>query len=112
MKDKDKYNGVRFVYVRDGDAVRDVTAAYRFNDAERRIEFATAECSERDQFCKKIGRSISYARLTNGYKVRTIPYAEVCDEGETSPKYSLISGAVVAAVAGDMWPEDCEVCPW
>lgn len=56
---------VRFVYtVSNG---RRTTVAYVYDDSNSAIKLDYAECSDKDQFVKKIGRDIAFGRLvTNG----------------------------------------------
>ena len=62
MKNNTTEQNVRFVYSTNK-AGRKVTAAYMYDDANNAIRLATAQCSKRDQFVKKIGRDVSFGRL-------------------------------------------------
>lgn len=53
---------VRFVYVTNKTG-RKTTVAYQYNDEQKHVFMATAECSPRDRFVKKIGRDIAFNRL-------------------------------------------------
>ncbi len=55
-------DNVRFVYVTQPNG-RKTTVAYQYDDANSRIKLATAQCSKRDQFVKKIGRNVAFGRL-------------------------------------------------
>jgi hypothetical protein len=80
----------RFVYITD-DQGRKITVAYIYNDAESVIRYASAKCSKRDQFVKKIGREIAFGRLT-AKGGQAIPYEVI---GGT--KY----GQIAAYIHGD-----------
>lgn len=90
----DKYNGARFVYV----AARKkgiTTIAYRYNDANKQIEFEFARCSRRDSFSKRNGRLISNGRLKA--HPFNMSYKMIVDEG--SPRLKDIIPKVLQAVA-------------
>jgi hypothetical protein len=80
----------RFVYITD-DQGRKITVAYIYNDAESVIRYASAKCSKRDQFVKKIGREIAFGRLV-AKGGQAIPYEVI---GGT--KY----GQIAAYIHGD-----------
>lgn len=51
-------------------AGRIVTAAYVYNDADRCIEVAFAECTNRDRFTKSIGRDVAVGRFDKGETIK------------------------------------------
>jgi hypothetical protein len=85
---------VRFVYVNNS-AGRRVTVAYQYDDQKRSINFATAQCSKRDQFVKKIGRDVAFGRLSAHGGAR-LTWEAIADNG--APNYSQIAGFVNAAI--------------
>lgn len=71
----DNAQTTRFVYTTNAKG-RKVTAAYNYNDAEGGIYIATAECSRKDQFVKRIGRDVAFGRLVSkGGKF--VPFAQI-----------------------------------
>lgn len=84
MNASNEGNTVRFVYATNSGGRR-VTVAYQYDDANQAIRVAAAQCSKRDQFVKKIGRDISFGRLTA--------------KGGTSIPFSTMGGFTYAHVA-------------
>lgn len=84
MKDNMTEQNVRFVYATNKSG-RKVTAAYLYDDASASIRVATAQCSKRDRFVKKIGRDVSFGRLIS--------------KGGKQVAYSSIGGSSYGEVA-------------
>jgi hypothetical protein len=63
---------IRYLHVRKENLQKGgTTVAYEVDDDT--IRFAVAKCSDRDNYCRKTGRSIATGRL-NANKDRTIAY--------------------------------------
>ena len=74
---------VKFVYVESNN--RRTTVAYTYDDPNKAIRVAKAECSKRDRFVKKIGREIASGRLLH--------------HGGTVVSYDAIGGSSYKQVA-------------
>lgn len=93
-----KWGDSRFVHIQDAALKRRVTAAFRYNDKNQTIEFSLAQCSKKDTFCKRIGRTVSHGRLTSDHHVRIIPYESL--HGETG--FKAVTETVVRRVLEEL----------
>lgn len=66
---------VRFVYTTNAKG-RKVTTAYFYDDAAGGISLASAECSAKDQFVKRIGRDVAFGRLV-AKSPKFVPFTEI-----------------------------------
>lgn len=70
---------MRFLHIRKENDIREmsikggITVAYEVDDDT--VEIATARCSDRDNYCRKTGRSIAEGRFRAG-KTRTLALAQ------------------------------------
>jgi hypothetical protein len=93
-----KWGDSRFVHIQDNNLKRRVTAAFRYNDERQIIEFSLAQCSKKDTFCKRIGRTVSHGRLNSNHDVRIIPYESL--DGDTG--FKAVTETVVRRVLEEL----------
>lgn len=82
-------NDIYFAHIREG-FKRPLTIAYMKSNNSNSIRFAVAQCSKRDQFCKKTGRAVSGGRLEAGkYLITT---------GAISLKHKEVIARIVSVI--------------
>ena len=74
-----KWGDTRFIHIYDTRLKRRVTAAFKYDDEEQKIFISVAQCSRRDTYCKRIGRTVSHGRLQTGHYLTTIDYKQLTD---------------------------------
>lgn len=84
---------IRFVYTNTPRDNRRVTVAYTYDDSINAVRFAFAECVQKDNFVKKVGRGIAVNRLKNNYHTRVVPFKTIGGES-----YKAIAGYVVSNI--------------
>ena len=94
---KANWGDTRFVHIQDPSLKRRVTAAFRYNDEEQLVHFSVAQCSKKDTFCKRIGRTVSHGRLLGGASY-TITYNQL---GENRG-FKAVTNAVVMRVLEEL----------
>lgn len=69
------------------------TIAYIYDTPNKRIVFAVAMCSFRDNFCRRIGRAVATGRLSNNIDTASISYDMIGVENKEyeSPSYSDVA---------------------
>lgn len=64
------------------------TVAWRFNDALGQVEYATSKVGKRDRYCRRVGREVTFGRLSSNQIEGTIPYSAF---ENSKPTYSGVS---------------------
>ena len=94
-----KWDDVRFIHINHPSLKRRTTAAFRYEDNKKVIEFSVAECSKKDTYCKRIGRTVSFGRLTSHKDdIRVITYESLDNE----LGFKKVTDAVVASVLNEL----------
>lgn len=72
--------GIRFIYLESNLSGRKITVAYLYDDENKCIRYAVAECSHRDRFVKDIGRRVAAGRLLS-YGGDAVSFDEIGGSG-------------------------------